>query len=212
MNCKLIGQFVQHIEVTLDPGESFYTEKGSIIYFEYGIEKELSFNGRGLRSIIGAKFSGESLFILRVFNVSNSPRKIAIGSKFGILPIKLMGETLICHKGSYVWASNRVDVTTKFSISGLTSGMGLTLQKIHGNATVFLDTKGSPITIPLPPGKTIEVDENHIIALQGISEAQMQSNWSLGNILGGEGLSMMRIIGPGTVYLTPGPYSILRNE
>ena len=48
MNCKLVGQFVQHLEVTLSPGEDFYAEKGSVIYLEAGIEKELGFNGSGL--------------------------------------------------------------------------------------------------------------------------------------------------------------------
>ncbi len=42
MNCKLVGQFVQHLEVTLSPGENFYAEKGSVIYLEAGIEKNLA--------------------------------------------------------------------------------------------------------------------------------------------------------------------------
>ena len=84
--------------------------------------------------------------------------------------------------------------------------MGLLLQKISGRATVFLDTKGTPITISLPPGETIEVDEDHIIAMQYISEGQMSSNWSLGNLLGGEGLSMLRVTGPGKIYLSPGTF------
>ena len=50
------------------------------------------------------------------------------------------------------------------------------------------------------------MDEDHIIALLNIADHQMQSNWSLGNLLGGEGLSMMRITGPGTVYLSPGKF------
>ncbi|WP_290235087.1 AIM24 family protein, partial [Bacteroides acidifaciens] len=102
--------------------------------------------------------------------------------------------------------NNKVNVTTKLSIAGLTGGMGLLLQKIQGNSTVFLDTKGQPITINLQYGETIEVDEDHIIALLNISENQMQSNWSLGNLLGGEGLSMMRVTGPGTVYLSPSKF------
>lgn len=206
MNCKLIGQFVQHLEVTLSPGENFYAEKGSVIYLEAGIEKDLSFNGSGLRRILGAKLSGESLFILRLHNVSNIDRKVVIGSKFGLLPVKLNGESMICHKGVYVGSNNKVDVTTKLSLSGLTGGMGLRLQKIQGNSTVFLDTKGTPITINLQYGETIEADENHIIALLNIGPNQMQSNWSLGNLLGGEGLSMMRITGPGTVYLSPSKF------
>ncbi len=206
MNCKLIGQFVQHLEVTLEPGEDFFAEKGSVIYLENGVQKELSFNGSGLGRIIGAKLSGESLFILRLYNSTNVPRKVAIGSRFGILPVKLNGETMICHRGVYVGSNNRVNVSTKLSIAGLTGGMGLLLQKIQGTSTVFLDTKGTPVTINLQYGETIEVDEDHIIALVNIHEGQMQSNWSLGNLLGGEGLSMMRVTGPGTVYLSPGKF------
>lgn len=203
MNCKLVGQYIQYLEVTLSPGEDFFAERGSVIYLETGIEKELSFNGRGLGRLIGAKLSGESLFILRLYNASRIPRKMAIGSNCGLLPVKLTGETMICHRGAYVGSNNKVDVTTKLSISGLTGGMGLLLQKIRGNATVFLDTEGTPIIINLEPGQTIDIDEDHIIALHNISDHQMSSNWSLGNLLGGEGLSMMRVTGPGTVYLSP---------
>lgn len=208
MNCKLVGQFVQHLEVTLMPGEDFYTEKGSIIYLEAGIEKDRSLNGSGIGQILGAKLSGESFFILRLYNVTNIPRKVVIGSRFGLLPIKLNGESMICHRGVYVGSNNKVNITTKLSIAGLTGGMGLLLQKIQGNSTVFLDTKGQPIIINLQYGETIEIDEDHIIALHNISEHQMQSNWSLGNLLGGEGLSMLRVTGPGTVYLSPGKFDM----
>ena len=206
MNCKLVGQFVQHLEVTLVPGESFYAEKGSVIYLEQGIEKEVNFNGSGLGRILGAKLAGESLFILRMYNVSNIPRKFCLGSYYGLVPVKLNGETMICHRGAYVGSNNQVNISTKLSIAGLTGGMGLVLQKIQGNSTIFLDTKGSPIILNLQPGENIEVDEDHIIGLLNIAENQIQANWSLGNLLGGEGLSMMRIYGPGTVYLTPGKF------
>lgn len=188
------------------PGENFFVEKGAVIYLEAGVEKELAFNGSGLGRIIGAKLSGESLFIIRLFNVTNQPRKVVIGSQYGILPVKLNGETMICHRGVYIGSNNRVNVSTKLSLAGLTGGMGLLLQKIQGASTVFLDTKGTPITINLRHGETIEVDEDHIIALLNIAENQMQSNWSLGNLLGGEGLSMLRVTGPGTVYLSPGKF------
>ena len=206
MNCKLVGQFVQHLEVTLSPGESFYAEKGSVIYLERGIEKEVNFNGSGLGRILGAKLAGESLFILRMYNVSNMLRKFCLGSYYGLVPVKLNGETMICHRGAYVGSNNQVNISTKLSIAGLTGGMGLVLQKIQGNSTIFLDTKGSPIILNIPPGEFVEVDEDHIIGLLNISENQIQANWSLGNLLGGEGLSMMKIFGPGTIYLSPGKF------
>lgn len=209
MNCKLVGQFVQHLEVTLDPGEHFYSERGAVIYLDEGVQMESTFNGNGLGRILGAKLSGESLFILHVYNQTPVPRKVVFGSKFGLVPVKMYGETMICHRGAYVASNNKMDITTKLSISGFTGGMGLLLQKISGNGTVFLDTIGTPIVINLEAGKTIEVDEDHIIALHRISDAQMQANWSLRNIFGGEGLSMLRITGPGTVYLSPGKQAIM---
>lgn len=78
-------------------------------------------------------------------------------------------------------------------------------QKVEGNATVFLDSLGSPIEKVLARGETIEVDENHIVALQGFLANQIQAGWSFGNVLRGEGLSLMRLNGPGKVYLSPIP-------
>ena len=41
MNVKLVGNFIQHIEVELMSGEDFYAQKGTLIYLEQGIEKEV---------------------------------------------------------------------------------------------------------------------------------------------------------------------------
>ena len=39
MNVKLIGNFIQHLEVELLSDEDFYAQKGALIYLEKGIEK-----------------------------------------------------------------------------------------------------------------------------------------------------------------------------
>ena len=88
------------------------------------------------------------------------------------------------------------------NLQGLLGGVGL-FQKIDGNATVFLDSLGSPIEKILENGEVIEIDENHIVALQGFSSSQIQAGWSVRNMLRGEGLSLMKITGPGKIYLSP---------
>ena len=90
-------------------------------------------------------------------------------------------------------------------------GVGL-FQKIDGNATVFLDSLGSPIEKILGSGETIEIDENHIVAFQGLSSLQIQAGWSVGNVLRGEGLSLMKVTGPGKVYLSPLPMIVYKNN
>ena len=71
MNVKLVGNFIQHIEVELMSGEDFYAQKGTLIYLEQGIEKDVVLNGGGngtlgtIGNLLGAKLTGESIFLVR---------------------------------------------------------------------------------------------------------------------------------------------------
>lgn len=99
-------------------------------------------------------------------------------------------------------STDKIKLNLNLNLQGLLGGVGL-FQKVDGNATVFLDSLGSPIEKTLVNGETIEVDENHIVALQGFQISQIQAGWSFGNVLRGEGLSLMKLTGPGKVYLSP---------
>ncbi|MDE5903476.1 MAG: AIM24 family protein [Muribaculaceae bacterium] len=204
MNCKLIGSFVKHLEVELAPGEEFFAERGSMIYMEEGIELLSEFNGNSLTRILGAKLSGESLMILRFVNRSHRPCRLVLGSNGGMIHLKLDGRQLICRRGAYVASSRKVNVTAQLSIAGLIGGMGALLQRVEGNATVFLACLGDPIIIDLQPGQSIRIDEDHFLATDGIPESRLSVKWSLQNVIGGEGVSLLTAIGPGRVYLNPG--------
>lgn len=126
------------------------------------------------------------------------------GSCCALVPIRLQGESLICRHGHYVCSTNKVSLNLNCNFQGIIGGVGL-FQKVEGNATVFLDSLGAPLEKILSEGETIDVDENHIVALQGFTSSQIQAGWSVGNILRGEGLSMMKVSGPGKIYLSPLP-------
>ena len=125
------------------------------------------------------------------------------GSLCSLVPIKIQGESIVCRRGHYVASTAKVDVGLRLSAQGFLGGMGALFQKVEGHATVFLDSLGTPIEKQLEPNETIEVDENHLVAMHGISPIQVQAGWSIGNVLRGEGVSMMKISGPGKVYLSP---------
>lgn len=213
MNCKIVGYEYKTLEVILQPGESFYGERGSIVYVEDGIQRDAEFNSgsarNGLRSILGgvvrSALSGESILIIRFYNTTNQPKTIVLsGSCCSIVPVKLEGESLICRRGHYVGSTEKVRLNLNLNIQAIVGGLGL-FQKVEGRGTVILDSKGSPIEKTLAYGETIEVDENHIVALQGFQTSQFSAGWSFGNVLRGEGLSLMRITGPGKLYLSPLP-------
>lgn len=211
MNCKIVGYEFKTLEVQLSPGESFYAERGSIVYVEDGLQREVEFNGAnsksGLGNIIGgvlkSALSGESLLIIR-FTTTLTKKMVISGSYCSLLPIKLEGENLICRRGHYVASTNKVNLNLNINLQGIFGGVGF-FQKIDGYATVFLDSLGSPLEKTLNKGETIEVDENHIVALQGFNSSQIQAGWSVENVLRGEGLSLMNITGPGKVYMSPLP-------
>lgn len=212
MNCKIIGFEFKTLEVTLYPNESFYAERGSIVYVEEGLKREVDFNGgssRGIGNFLGgvlqSKLSGESILIIRFSNPTNIQRKMVLsGSECGLLPIKLQGENLLCRRGHYVASTNKVRLTLNLNLQGVLGGIGF-FQKVDGNATVFLDSLGTHLEKDLSVGETIEVDENHIIAMQGFDNSRIMAGWSIGNVLRGEGLSLMKLIGPGKIYISPLP-------
>ena len=204
MNCKLVGSFIQHLEIVLSPGEDFYAERGSLISLDQGIQKEVKFIGNNLGKVISAKFSGESIFILRFLNSTSILRKIIVGSRCSILPIKLAGESILCKKGAYIASSEKMEISTKLSANTLLGGIGAKLQKITGVGTVFLGSIGHPIEIDIRSGDSIEIDENHLVALKDIPLSHLSASWSATNVLGGEGLSLLEIEGPGKVFISPG--------
>ena len=214
MNCKIVGYEFKTLEVSLSPGESFYAERGSIVYVEEGLQRDVEFNhsnsNNGIGSVLGgvlkSALSGESILIIHFSNPTNKTKKMVLsGKSCALVPIKLQGENLICRRGLFVASSNKIQLNLNVNLQGILGGIGL-FQKIDGTSTVFLDSLGSIIEKPLEVGESIEVDENHIVALHGFNTSQIQSGWSFGNVLRGEGVSLMRIIGPGKLYLSPLPF------
>ena len=201
MECKLKGYEFKALEVTLDPGETFFAERGALLYLESGIEKNMQW-GKSAGSIIQSRLSGESYFTIKFQNTSNAPKKLAVAGKTGLLPIKIDGQSVMCRRGAYVASTEKVDLNLKISISSIVGGAGL-LQRIDGKGTIFLDSYGMPLELNLGYNDSIEVDEYCLIAMTGITESQINASWSVGNMLHGEGLSLLQIHGPGKVYINP---------
>ena len=203
MNCKLIGYDLKCLEIVLSPGEQFFAERGALIYLEKGIEREMKVLQNGVLGMLKRGMSGESLILVVYKNLSRDPKKMVVAGRGGMLSVALndMEGGIICKKGYYVASSQQVDVDFKMSLGSLFSGMGLVLQKITGNGTVFLDSIGSPTRIDLQHGQTIQVDEGSLICTSLGLEGRIQSSMSASNIFSGEGFSLVEITGPGIVYI-----------
>ncbi len=212
MNCKIVGYEYKTLEVTLSPGESFYAERGSIVWVDEALQRDAEMNGgrsgnSTLGKIVGgvlkSALSGESVLIVHFYNPTNTEKRMLLsGTLPSLIPVRLQGDNLICRRGRYVASTQKVDLSLNLNMEGLLGGVGV-FQKVEGNATVFLDSLGAPVEKVLSANESIEVDEDHIVALQGFQSWQIEAGWSLGNVLRGEGWSLMRLVGPGRVLLSP---------
>lgn len=212
MNCKIVGYEYKTLEVTLSPGESFYAERGSIVWVDEALQRDAEMNGgrsgnSTLGKIVGgvlkSALSGESVLIVHFYNPTDTEKRILLsGTLPSLIPVRLQGDNLICRRGRYVASTQKVDLSLNLNMEGLLGGVGV-FQKVEGNATVFLDSIGAPVEKVLSANESIEVDEDHIVALQGFHSWQIEAGWSLGNVLRGEGWSLMRLVGPGRVLLSP---------
>lgn len=205
MNCKIVGYEFKHLEIELSPGEDFYGERGAFVYCDEGIDKQTEIIGTSISGVLLSKLSGESLLLVHYRNVSSSNRILVVaGSHANLLPLKLSGsDTLLIRRGAYVASSSRMKIDVNLSLKRIIAGMSLMMQRITGDGTVFIDGIGIPIIKELQSFECIEVDENHVIALENIHGNQISAGWNLSNIFRGEGLSTIKITGPGKVHLSP---------
>ena len=203
MNVKLIGNDLKCLQVDLEQNELFYCEKAALIYYEEGIQSSLKILDNGIGGMLKRKLSGESIFLVELRNTHFGYKKLVLAGHSGLLPVnlKLISGGIVCKAGSYVASSDKVDVDFKLNLTSFIGGTGLIMQKITGFCTVFLDAIGTPLILDLKAGDTVYIDEKSFICMHAHMLAQSSPHFSGTNMLGGEGLSMLKVTGPGTVYL-----------
>lgn len=163
-------------------------------------------NGGVLKGV-GRMFAGESMFMAH-YTAQAAGAMVAFASTVAgeILPVNV-GESggLICQKGAFLCAEPSVNLnitlTKKFS-SGLFGGEGFILQDISGRGMVFLEIDGDKVIKELAPGEVIKVDTGNVVGFERTVQYEIETVKGLKNIfLGGEGLFLTKLTGPGKVIL-----------
>lgn len=207
MQYKLVGNTMPVVEVMFDaPGESMYTQSGGMAWMTEGIKMDTNTKG-GLLKGVGRMFAGESLF-MATYTAEQAGARIAFASTVAgeVLPINI-GETggFICQKGAFLCAEPTVDLSVAFTkrfSSGFFGGEGFILQDITGKGMVFLEIDGDKVIKELAPGEVIKVDTGNVVGFEKTVTYEIETVKGLKNIfLGGEGLFLTRLVGPGKVIL-----------
>ena len=207
MQYRIVGNTMPAVEVLFDqPGESMYTQSGGMAWMSDGVEMDTNTRG-GLLKGVGRMFAGESLFMAN-YTATRAGATIAFASTVaGEVMTLNVRETggMICQKGAFLCAEPSVNLSvtlTKKLSSGLFGGEGFILEEISGSGMAFLEIDGDKIVKELQPGEVIKVDTGNVVAFQKGMSYEVEMVKGLKNIfLGGEGLFLTRLVGPGKVIL-----------
>ena len=207
MDYKIVGQTVPVVEITLNSGESMYTQSGGMAYQTEGIEMKTNTHG-GIMKGLGRMFAGESMFMAN-YTATKDGATVAFASTVpgSIVPFDLSNYPggLTFQKGSFLCAESNVETSITFTkkiSAGFFGGEGFILQKANGNGHLFLEVDGDPIVKELAQGEVLKVDTGNVVAFAPTVSYEIETVKGLGNIfLGGEGLFLTRLVGPGKVIL-----------
>ena len=171
MDYKILGQTVPVVEVTMNNGESMYTQTGGMSYQTEGIKMRTNARG-GLMKSLGRMFTGESIFMTN-YDAEKDGAQIAFATTVPgtILPVDLdkHDEGMILQKGSFLCAEQSVDLKVTFTKklgAAFFGGEGLILQKATGNGMLFLEVDGDVIEKELKDGEILKVDTGNVVGFE----------------------------------------------
>lgn len=205
MHYKVFGSPMPAVTLTMEQGESIYTQSGGMAWMSEGISMETNMKGGFLKGI-GRMFAGESLF-MATYTAQRPGVEITLAASFpGEVKVLEVGNgrEYIAQKNSFLCATPNVALSAFVTgvKTGLFGGEGFVLQKYSGQGLAFLELDGTIVEKELAPGEKIKVDTGNIAFFEaGVGySAEMVKGFA--NILfGGEGLFLSTLTGPGKVWL-----------
>ncbi len=206
MRYEIIGKTVPVVEVTLNRGESMYSQRGGMSWQTEGVNMTTNARG-GVMKSLGRMFTGESIF-MNTYTAGVDGAKVAFATTVpgDIVPINV-GENngFTIQKDAFLCAEPGVDIQIAFTkrfTAGLFGGEGFILQKATGNGMLFLEVDGDPVERVLAPGEVLKVDTGNVVGFESTVSYEVETIKGLGNIfLGGEGLFLTKLVGPGRVII-----------
>ncbi|MDO4531646.1 MAG: TIGR00266 family protein [Bacillota bacterium] len=229
---EIFGDDMQLVEIELDPGESVIAEAGAMNYMDSCIKMQTIFGdgsgadqGKGFGGkLLGAgkrALVGEGLFMTVFTNDDPAKKaKVAFASPYPgkIIPVDLdtFDRTLICQKSAFLCAAKGVNIDLylqKKLGAGLFGGEGFIMQRLTGDGVVFLNAGGTIIKKTLGAGEMIKLDTGCLVAMSETVDYDVAIQNDIKNgFLGGEGLFLATLTGPGEVWLQSLPFSRMAGE
>lgn len=191
--------------IKLDPDEIITAEAGAMTYMEPNIEVRTRKREKSLFGSLKLSILGRQSFFVNDYKAQNTNGEVAFVSApvgdIEILEVK-PNQGYIIQSASYIASTQNVDLDMKWQ--GFTKGLfgqGLFMIKAKGQGNLFINTFGAIDKHTLDEGKTLIVDNFHLVAFSDTCDYRVRKFGGLkSTLLGGEGL-VTEIKGPGDIYI-----------
>jgi len=191
--------------INLQHDEYVTAEAGAMTYMEPTIDVKTRKRERSLLGTLGLALLGRQSFFVNDYRANRGPGEVAFVSApvgdIEILEVK-PNQGYIIQSASYIASTQKVDLDMKWQ--GFTKGLfgqGLFMIKVTGEGNLFINTFGAIDKHTLDAGKSLIVDNFHLVAFSDTCSYDVRKFGGLkSTILGGEGL-VTEIRGPGEVYI-----------
>jgi uncharacterized protein (TIGR00266 family) len=214
---RIEGTTLPVVTITLNPGEKIYSSAGGMSWMTQQIQMDTN-TGGGLGKMLKRALSGESLFIVDYY-VNSGQGEVAFSAEFPgkILELDLVSnQSMIVQKDAFMCAEKSVDLDMHFRKrlgAGLFGGEGFILQRLTGPGKAFVNLDGEIVERVLQAGEVLRVDTGHVAMFEPTVNFDVEIVRGFKNILlGGEGLFLSTLRGPGRVWLQTMPMGKLAQK
>ncbi|MBQ16841.1 MAG: TIGR00266 family protein [Planctomycetaceae bacterium] len=188
------------LTVTLDSGESIWTEAGAMSRMSSHLQLATRLPGGFVQSAIRKLVGGESLFISEYTAESPGTISISPASPGCVLERELRGDSLWLTAGAFLACTPGLSLDPRFGgLRSFFSGEGVVLMEASGEGSLFFNAFGGVVE------KSVEgsliVDTGHVVGWEPTLEYRIKGMGGLKQTLfSGEGL-VMEFMGRGNVWL-----------
>jgi uncharacterized protein (TIGR00266 family) len=201
MECEIRSRpAFANVHVRLTEGDSIVAESDAMASMSSSIALETRWNGGFFAALLRKLFGGESLFV-NVFSTSSRGELVLTQAYPGDIEcVTLKGNALYLQPGAFVACDPSVELGLGYAgLRSLIAREGLFRLRVSGHGRVWIGAYGGIVEKEIE--RDYVVDSSHLVAYEPSVQMRLGLAGSLfSSLFSGEGL-VMRLSGPGRVYL-----------
>ncbi len=225
---EIVGEMLQAVVVTLEPGRSIVGSAGAMLFMESGITWDTGLTTHSedpgvVSSMVEAatrKIAGDAFFVTRFENEGKGKSAVGFAAPYPGQVIDFAldehPEGIVLQRTAFLCGSRDIDfsiVVQRKILAGLFGGEGFILQRVSSKergALLLAHACGSVLVRDLKEGDTMRVDTGCLVAYEPTVQLNVELVQGVKNlVLAGQGAFLGTLTGPGRVWLQTMPFARL---